>query len=249
MLNRVVVVAAAAAALLCGGAARAETVEVHGSTTVAGNLLTPKKAEIEKAAGVQLEIVGNGSGRGLTDLLEGKVKLAMISAPLADEVKALKSKGVAVDETKLQAHQVGSSHTAFAVNPANPVKQLSAAQATDILSGKLKSWSEVGGADKPILVICETKGGGVRSMIEKGFLEGADIAAAKREVPNAPQAVQIVAQLEQALGVVSRASLGPSVAELKTDKDITQPLLLVTMGEPAGDLAKVIAAAKAAGGD
>jgi phosphate transport system substrate-binding protein len=73
--------------------AYAETVEVHGSTTVAANLLTPKKAQIEKAAGVELQIIGNGSGRGLGDLVEGKVKIAMISAPLADEAKSLKAKG------------------------------------------------------------------------------------------------------------------------------------------------------------
>src|SRR5262249_39702049 len=79
-----------------------------GGSTVSANLLLPKKAEIEKAAGFELQIVGNGSGRGLADLIEGKVKVAMISAPLADEVKSLKAKGVAVDEAKLKAYPVGS---------------------------------------------------------------------------------------------------------------------------------------------
>ncbi|MGO8915420.1 MAG: substrate-binding domain-containing protein [Stellaceae bacterium] len=226
----------------------AETVEVHGSTTVSASLLTPKKADIEKAAGVELQIVGNGSGRGLADLVAGTVKLAMISAPLADEVNSLKAKGTSFDETKLQAHQVGASHAAFAVNPSNPVKNLTAAQMTDILSGKAKNWKDVGGPDKPIVVICEGKGGGVRSMVEKEFLAGGDIAAVKREVTNAPQGAQIVSQLDQALGVVSRTSLNSGVAELKTDKDVVQPLILVTMGDPTPDVAKVIAAAKAAGG-
>jgi phosphate transport system substrate-binding protein len=227
--------------------ASAETVELHGSTTVSANLLVPKKAEIEKAAGVELQIVGNGSGRGLADLVAGTVQLAMISAPLADEVKSLKAKGTSFDESKLQPHQVGASHVAFAIHPSNPVKQLSAAQITDILSGKVKNWKDVGGPDKPILVICEGKGGGVRSMVEQVFLAGNDIAADKREVANAPQAVQIVAQLDQAIGVVSRASLNSAVIELKTDKDVMQPLILVTMGDPTPAVARVIAAATAAG--
>ncbi len=232
---------------LSDATASAETVELHGSTTVSANLLIPKRAEIEKAAGVELQIVGNGSGRGLADLVAGTVTLAMISAPLADEVRSLKAKGTAFDETKLQPHQVGASHVAFAIHPSNPVKQLSAAQMTDILSGKVKNWKDVGGPDKPIIVVCEGKGGGVRSMVEQVFLAGGDIAADKREVANAPQAVQIVAQLDQAIGVVSRASLNPAVVELKTDKDVMQPLILVTMGDPTPAVARVIAAATAAG--
>jgi phosphate transport system substrate-binding protein len=239
--------ALALVAALGASSAYASTLEIHGSTTVSANLLVPKKAEIEKAAGVEMEIVGNGSGRGLADLIEGKVHLAMISAPLADEVKSLKAKGTTVDEAKLQAVQVGASHVVFAVHPSNPVKSLTAEQMADILSGKIKNWKEVGGADKPIIVVCAGKGDGVRSMVEHGFLGGEDIAAAKREIPNAPQVAQIVSQLDQAIGIMSRASLSAGVAELKAEKDIVQPLILVTMGQPDGDVAKVIAAAKAAG--
>jgi hypothetical protein len=56
-----------------------------------------------------------------------------------------------------------------------------------------------------------------------------------------------VAQLDQAIGIMSRSSLNPSVTELKTEKDVTQPLILVTMGDPSPEVAKVIAAAKTAG--
>jgi len=42
--------------------AAAGQVSLHGSTTVNNMILTPKKAEIEKASGQQLDIVGNGSG-------------------------------------------------------------------------------------------------------------------------------------------------------------------------------------------
>jgi len=229
--------------------AYAETVEIHGSTTVAANLLTPKKAQIEKAAGVELQIIGNGSGRGLGDLVEGKVKLAMISAPLADEAKSLKAKGTSFDEAALRPFQVGAAHIVFAVHPSNPVRSLTSAQLTDILSGKAKSWKDVGGADKPILVVCAGKGDGIRAIVEHELIGGADIAAAKREVTNAPQAAQIVSQLDQALGLMSRSSLNPSMTEVKTEKDITQPLILVTMGDPSPEVAKLIAAAKTAGNE
>jgi phosphate transport system substrate-binding protein len=245
---RLSIAIAAVVATVASPVAYAETIEVHGSTTVSGNLLMPKKADIEKSTGFELQIVGNGSGRGLADLIEGKVKVAMISAPLADEVKSLKAKGVALDEASLKAHRVGSAPAALAVHPSNPVKSLSPEQVADILSGKIKSWKDIGGVDKPIVVVCEGKGGGVRSMIEHEYLGDRDIAANKREVPNAPQAVKIVAQLDAALGLVSKISLTPDVAELNGGKEVVQPLILVTMGEPDPAVAKLIAAAKALGG-
>jgi len=248
MRSSIAVAAVAIAAAFVSPAAFAETIEIHGSTTVSANLLLPKKAEIEKAAGFELQIVGNGSGRGLADLIEGKVKVAMISAPLADEVKSLKAKGVAVDEAKLKAYPVGSAPAALAVHPSNGVRSLSEAQIADILTGKIKSWNEVGGTDKPIVVVCESKGGGVRAMVEREYLAGGEIAANKREVPNAPQGVKIVAQLDAALGIVSKISLTPEVVELKGGKDVVQPLILVTIGDPDPAVARLIDAAKSAGG-
>jgi phosphate transport system substrate-binding protein len=240
---------AALAGLLGSSAAFAAPFEIHGSTTVAANLMTPKKAEIEKASGVELLIVGNGSGRGLADLLEGKVQVAMISAPLEDEVKALKAKGTAFDETKMKGFSVGSAFVAFGVNPSNPVKKLTEAQMSDILTGKIANWKDVGGADKPIIVICESKGGGVRTQVEHELLNGGDITAQKRELPNPTEVPKIVAQLDGALGIFSKVSMIPGVTELDAGKKIGQPLILVTMGDPTPDVAKVIAAAKAAGGN
>jgi phosphate transport system substrate-binding protein len=241
-------VAATLAAVLGCSTAFAAPLEIHGSTTVSSNLLMPKKAEIEKAAGIELQIVANGSGRGLADLAEGKTTLAMISAPMSEVVASLKAKGQAIDDSKMQAFPVGEARMAFAVHPSNPVHSLTDAQMVDILSGKITNWKEIGGADKPIVVIVESKGGGVRTFVEDFFLKGGDITANKREVPNATQIPQIVAQLDSALGIITKKVLGPSIAELKTSKDLAQPLILVTNGAPSADISRVIAAAKAAAG-
>jgi phosphate transport system substrate-binding protein len=240
--------AVALAAILGGTAAFADPLEIHGSTTVSANLLVPKKAEIEKASGIEMQIVGNGSGRGLADLVEGKVKVAMISAPVEDEVKSLKAKGTAFDETKIKAFRVGSAPAAFAVNPANPVRKVSDAQMVDILTGKITNWKDVGGPDKPIIVVCATKGDGVRSQVEHDFLGGGDITAQKREIPNATEVVKLVSQIDNSLGIFSKISMTPGVAELDGGKKVVQPLIMLTMGDPTPDAAKVIAAAKVAGG-
>jgi phosphate transport system substrate-binding protein len=246
-MPRHVMVTAFAAWLALGSIAQAGTVAIHGSTTVSNAILVPHKAEIEKASGQTLDVVANGSGRGLADLVGGKTDIAMISAPLATEVASANAKTPgAIDPAKLVAHQIGEALVAFVVHPSNKVTVLTLAQVTDILSGKITKWSEVGGADQPIVVVAAMPGDGVRSMVESRLLGGASIVGQKRELPNAPQISQVTSQLPAALGLTSAASVGTGVTVLKTDQAIGQPLILVTMGQASPDATKVIEAAKAA---
>jgi phosphate transport system substrate-binding protein len=238
---------ALAALLALGSAAQASTVAIHGSTTVSNAVLVPHKADIEQASGETLDIVANGSGRGLADLAAGKTDMAMISAPLAAEAASANAKTPgSVDTAKLVVHQIGEARVAFVVNPANPVTALTLAQITGILSGKITKWSEVGGADQPIVIVAAGAGDGVRSVVESRLLGGASIPAHVREMPNAPQIAQVVAQLPTAFGVTSAASVRSGVTVIKTDETIGQPLILITMGPASPDAIKVIAAATAA---
>lgn len=228
--------------------AAAGQVSLHGSTTVNNAILTPKKGEIEKASGQQLDIVGNGSGRGIVDLVEGKAQIAMISAPLEDEVKKLNDKTPGlVDGARLKAHQIGESRVAFAVHPSNAVKLLTNAQLTDVFAGKIKNWKEIGGADQPIVIVAAQPGDGLRSMVESALLKGSSLPGNTRAMPNATQVAKIVSQLAGAIGIVAPASIDNSVAELRGDKPIVQPLILVTMGDETVDIKQVIEAAARAG--
>ncbi|HEY3848836.1 MAG TPA: substrate-binding domain-containing protein, partial [Acetobacteraceae bacterium] len=143
-------------------------------------------------------------------------------------------------------HQIGEAKVAFVVHSSNPVTTLTLAQITGILSGKITKWSEVGGADQPIVIVAAGSGDGVRSVVEGRLLGGASISAQVREMPNAPQIAQVTAQMPTAFGVTSAASVRPGVTILKTDQTLGQPLSLVTMGPASADATKVIEAATAA---
>lgn len=239
-----IVLATAVGLLTMQVSASAESLNVNGSTTVMNNIITPKKPEIEKLSGQTIVITGNGSGRGITDLVAGKAQIAMISAPLEEEVKKLNEKQPGlVDATKLKTHQIGEARVAFAVHPSNPVKSVTEAQLADILAGKVTNWKEVGGADQPIVIVAAGPGDGVRSMAEAAVLKGGSLPASARALNNATQIVKVVAQLPDALGVIAAISLDASVAELKAGKPIGQPLILITMGEETPAVQQVIAAA------
>jgi phosphate transport system substrate-binding protein len=241
-------VAAIVAGLAFQASASAEPISLNGSTTVANTIVTPKKAEIEKLSGQTITIVGNGSQRGIVDLAGGKAQIAMISAPLDDEVKKLNEKQPgSVDAAKLHAHQIGETRVAFAVHPSNGVKTLTDAQLADILAGKVTSWKEIGGADQPIVIVAAQPGDGVRTMVETALLKGVSLPASARALSNAGQIVKVVSQLPGGIGLIAAASLDATVAELKGATPIVQPLILVTMGEETPAIQQVIDAATKVG--
>jgi phosphate transport system substrate-binding protein len=228
--------------------AAAGQISLHGSTTVNNAIFTPKKAEIEKASGQQLELVGNGSGRGIADLVAGKAQIAMISAPLEDEVKKINEKTPgSVDGTRLKAYQIGESRVAFAVHPSNAVKSLTNAQLSDVFAGKIKNWKEIGGADQPIVIIAAQAGDGLRSMVEATLIKGVSLPADTRAMSNATQVAKIVSQLPGAIGILAPGAIDSTIVELRGSAPIVQPLILVTMGDETAEVHQVVEAASAAG--
>ncbi|MDX1486229.1 MAG: substrate-binding domain-containing protein, partial [Alphaproteobacteria bacterium] len=186
----------AMAAVAVSASAQAETISIHGSTTVFANVFKANKAKIEKAAGVTLKVVSNGSGRGLADLSAGKADMGMISSDLAATVaKANKKRPGSVNPAGLTAHKLGETRVAFIVHPSNGVKTLTMDQVKAILSGQAKNWKDVGGNDKPIVIISEPTGGGIRSMVEKEVLSKASVKGTLRQVPNGTQVPLVVSQL------------------------------------------------------
>lgn len=225
----------------------ADPLVIQGSTTVANAVMITRQETIEAETGLKYEVIANGSQRGMLAVAEGKAAIGMISANLELEIeKIAKTNPGSLDGKDLRAHSIGETRVAFVSHPSNPVKSLTLDQIAAILKGDVKSWSEVGGGGGTIVIIAEKKGGGIRSLVEGALLSKGDIKAELREAAVAPQVVKIAAQLPTALGLSTARSVTPAVAVIETDKPISQPLLLVTLGEPSKQALKIIQAAKKA---
>ncbi len=106
------------------GHARADTVALHGATTVINVLITPLRATVEKSTGHTLEIVGNATGKGLVDMTDGKADASLSSEPLDVAVAAAEVAGKKIDPKTLQFHEVKKDEVVFIVHPSNPVSSL-----------------------------------------------------------------------------------------------------------------------------
>jgi len=214
-----------------------------GSTTVAG-ALDGKQAELEAKLGREIEFIGTSSALGLEALAKGEADVGMISSPLNEIAAAVNAKNAGLVD--LQAYRVapiGHAKLRFIVNPRNSVRRVTAAQLGDLLAGKIKSWSEVGGMNGPVQVVAIGRPG---VELRDTVMHGANFPATTRIVISADQIASVVAATPNAIGVITAAHKRGPTSILQTDVDIELPLFLVTRGEPDPVQAKLIAAAQAA---
>jgi phosphate transport system substrate-binding protein len=220
----------------------AAELKVSGAAAVAGNIVVPNKAAIEQETGLTLNVTVNGDGNGLMDLSAGKVDVMMVAAPLEITAAAMnKQKPGSVSTAGIEMAPVGALGISFIVNAANPVKSLTEAQLKDILTGKITSWKDVGGADKPIMVVAEAPGFGTRSNIVASLLGGSEITDKARIMQALAQVGQVVGQAPDAIGYGNAASIKSAGAvAVIPGTEVKQVLGLATKGAPTADEKKLI---------
>lgn len=94
-----------------------------------------------------ISVTGGGSGTGIASLINKTTDIANASRRIkAVEIDNAQANGVEPIE-----FIVAKDAIAVIVNPNNPVDQLTLQQLSDIYSGKISNWAELGGEDRPIV--------------------------------------------------------------------------------------------------
>ena len=109
-------------------------------------------------------VQGGGSGTGLSQVQAGAVEIG------TSDVFAETQKGI--DAKKLQNHLVAVVGIVPIVNKSAGVSNLSKQQLSDIFTGKITNWKQVGGKNQTITVINRSKVSGTRGMFEGLVLNG-----------------------------------------------------------------------------
>jgi phosphate transport system substrate-binding protein len=122
-------------------------IENKGSDTMVNLALAWAEAYQARHPEIRISVTGGGSGTGIAALLNGTVDLANASRPISNEERQ-EAEANGVDPVEFV---VARDAIAVVVNPANPIDRLTLDQISDIYSGKIDNWTEVGGDDRPIV--------------------------------------------------------------------------------------------------
>src|SRR5574339_362544 len=125
----------------------ARYIENKGSDTIVNLALAWAERYQAEHPDVRISVTGGGSGTGIASLINGTVDIANASRQIKpEEVAEAKANGVDSME-----HVIARDAIAVIVHPQNPVDRLTLKQISDIYSGKINNWQEVGGEDRPIV--------------------------------------------------------------------------------------------------
>jgi phosphate transport system substrate-binding protein len=178
----------------------AQTLSIKGSDTL-GAKLVPQLAEAFKASGnthVKFEIAAEGSATAFPALANGTAQLGMSSRKAKDdEITFCRTKGVA-----LVAHEICFDMLCVIVNKNSPVAKLSKAQVAKIFTGRVKDWSEVGGAPGPISLYTRNTSSGTYKDWQILAMEGRDYPASSQKMAGTEQIAQEVAKNRNGIGYV-----------------------------------------------
>ncbi|RPI78415.1 MAG: phosphate ABC transporter substrate-binding protein [Chloroflexi bacterium] len=122
-------------------------IENKGSDTIVNLALAWAERYQTVRPEVSISVTGGGSGTGIAALINGTVDIANASRQISPEELAAASQG----GQEPVEFVIARDAIAVVINPSNPVDQLTLQQISDIYSGKINNWSEVGGEDRPIV--------------------------------------------------------------------------------------------------
>lgn len=230
--------------LTCAGAAWAQDLVVKGSTTVLPIAQATAEAFMKSNANVTITISGGGSSEGIKALLDGTAAIANSSRNMKEkEIAEAQSKGVHPVE-----HKVAMDAIVVMVHPANPVQDLTLDQLKGIYTGQITNWKEVGGEDKPMVVVGRDTSSGTFETWETIVLKKEKVLPGALVVASSGAMLQTVAKNPYAIGYdgigyLNDSVKGVSVGGVRGAKEsaldgsypISRFLFMYTNGEPTGD--------------
>ncbi len=235
----------------------AETIENKGSDTLVNLALAWAEAYMGAYPEVRISVTGGGSGTGIAAMINGTVDIANASRGMkAEEVEAAEDNGITPVE-----FVVARDAIAVVVHPSNPVDGLTLEQISDIYTMQITNWSEVGGEDRPIVLLSRESNSGtyvyfLENVIRLGDKESdllfapdtllmpssEGISAEVRQNPNAIgyDGLGYVTDDQKMVAVARDAESAFVLPSVETVNDgsypISRPLYMYTAGEPVGQV-------------
>jgi len=231
------------------------SLQIKGSDTMVNLCQAWAEAFMANHPKVTVAVTGGGSGTGIAALISGTCDLAAVSRKMtAKEIGLAKAQ-----KGEPQEWTVALDGLAVVVHPDNPVKRSTVGQLSDLFTGKIRNWRELGGKDAAVVLLSREVNSGTHVYFKEHVL-GKTADGHTREfapdallLPSSQAIADEVAANPTAIGYYGMGYLNPKNAVVAIAKTadgpylapseesvrsglypISRPLLLYSRGVPQG---------------
>lgn len=187
---------------------------------------------------VKITIAAGGTGVGVQKVGEGMVGIGNTGRALSQ---------AEIEKFGLKSFPFAIDGVAVAVNPENPVSELTSSQVQDIFSGKIKNWKEVNGKDAAVNLYTRDEASGTREVFWDILLKKGQVDQSANVVASNGAMKLAIAKDSNGIGYVGIGHVDKTVKGIKLDGKIpsqenaadgsykvTRKLYMNTKGEPQG---------------
>lgn len=176
---------------------------ITGSTSVAPFAEHLAELYQRQHPGATINVQSLGSSAGIRAAIDGVAEIGMSSRALEPE-----------EAEQLDQVVIARDALAVIVNPANPINDLSRDQIQAIFAGQVRTWADVGGPPRPIVLVTREAGSGTFGAFEELVMQGVPITPAALRQGSNGAIRQVVAGDPNAIGYISLGIVDPTVKPL-----------------------------------
>ncbi|MDB5925805.1 MAG: LysR substrate-binding protein [Betaproteobacteria bacterium] len=214
---------------------------VTGSATLFPLMNDVARRFESKHPGIKIDVRSIGSGRGIVELRAGTADVGMLSRALFN------------NERDLFGFPIARDGLAVVVHRDNPIKGVNSRELSELLTGRIVNWKQLGGRDLPINLAWRTQGHGSVELILERLNLRRDQMRPHIVVNTGEEGIRVVAKDPKAVTLASvaeaersaQAGIGikllaynGSIASSRTIQNhnymLSRPMTLVTRHLPQG---------------
>jgi len=190
-----------------------ETLTLTGSTTVLPIAQNAAEAFMDIHPNARISVRGNGSGVGISALIDGTTDIANASRPIkTNEMEQAHEKKVNPVETVIAIDGI-----AIIVHSSNSIKGISLEQLKAIYTGEISDWQELGGKSGPIVVVSRDVSSGTFEIFKKLVLGGEKTREDALMLASNSAVTTAVANTPGAIGYIGLGYLTKDVTALEVN--------------------------------
>ncbi|MEE8328736.1 MAG: substrate-binding domain-containing protein [Thermodesulfovibrionia bacterium] len=245
-MRRAIFILIVVSVALLAGIAHAKDLKFAGCSTSTLSYMKAVAAAYEAKTGIKIGVKGGGATLGIKSAVAGTADLGGTCRHLIE----------GKDPAGAKLTVVAYDALVFIVHKNNPANNITKDQMIKVFEGKIKNWKELGGSDKPIIVVeRKSKKAGVRLLLKE--LLGYDIkltdssiklqssSEVEKEIVKNPFAFGVTGSgsaVQRELKLLSYEGVAPIKENFVNKKypDLIRPLYIATTEQPSEDVKKFL---------